>query len=207
MLLYNYQRNVIRKFSCGGNFLLNGARRLGVTTILINYALKYATDYIDSKIAIVAPKYDLTEHIRESLAHSMYAAETNNTAVFDPNLRILSNNRNEITLNNGTVIDLLAGGTTRRKSENYDLLIMDNAGFIDIKKYLEVVSGNRIILGNTGGLSKTSDMHQIYLESLRGNNDFDTIYLPWDVWKNYPTEMKDQLGEMKWNQDAELLSY
>lgn len=215
MYLYDYQRTQLRKIRTGGNFIIQGSRSVGVTSILLNCALVHAGDYPGDTIGIFMPSGDMCRDAKYSLSDILYASKSGNVSLFDKSLDVSFMRDDIIKFTNGSVIRFSSLGVNPAaiRGESIDLLIIDNA--MKIKNIDELFppifqQSRKCLIGFTGGFVKKSFIHHLYLNSLRGKNDFDYIRLPYELIPSLKEEgamdkLKRSFLPYEWDCEMEMM--
>lgn len=211
MYLRDYQRHQLRKIRRGGNYIVHGSRQIGITSMLVNYALTYVGDYPGTEVCFVSQRQDRSRECWRSAVDYIYAGKTGNTAIFDRSLDIVKQVEPELVFNNGSVIRFRPSVVNENsKPISEELLILDTANTYPIEHIIGPLSSNvsQIVIGTTGAMIKNSALHNLYIDSLRGKNNFEYIRLPWEVagsLKERYAELRAQHSEEEWNHDGELI--
>lgn len=139
--------------------MLQGGRQCYMTTLLYDFCIKYATINTNSKILICNGLQNFyllnsfKSHINTNRPYMNNVIKQPNSVVFD--------NGSTITLDNNK----LKLDSAVSSSDNYDLIVIDNAALVDgktLKSFCENFETNKkyginhkLILGNTGIDNKT----------------------------------------------------
>lgn len=177
MYLYDYQRATINRIRRGGNYLLSGPGRIGITTILINYALLYAGENNGSTIGFFTPSRQLIDNCERMCIDYLYAARTTNVSIFDHTLAISSPPAgNKISLNNGSTIFFLTPNNDKNIEYNHDLTIVDNAETLSEEDMYSFTATP--LFGFMNNIKFTHPLYHLYIDSFRGLNNYQHIGLP-----------------------------
>lgn len=215
MYLYDYQRTQLRKIRTGGHFIIQGSRSVGVTSILLNYALVHAGDYPGDTTGIFMPSAAMCRDAKYTLSDILYASKSGNVSLFDKSLDVSFMRDDIIKFTNGSIVQFVSFGG---KPESFraiaiDLLIIDNAMKIDnIDELFPPIfqQSRKCLIGFTGGFVKKSLIHDIYLNSLRGKNDFEYIRLPYELIPSLKEEgamdkLRGSLLPYEWDREMEMM--
>lgn len=220
MYLLNYQLHLLRKLSRGGNHIIQGSRKIGITTILINHALSYNSHNGGADVQYFTSSVNLARINKQTAIDFIYAAHTTRTSTFGKNLILKSQTNDSLKFVSGGSIDFKSINT----HENYDIpldqcnvIIIDNGALIpdnhleDILKKGKNSPWLQIIIGINGGMKKNGFLYKLYLDSLRGLNNYEYSRLPIELatfrTKEELNRVYDSIGENQWNHDVELLNY
>jgi len=198
--LYPFQEQTIKQFLENRYNIVLKSRQLGLSTLCALFALWYAMMYSDKNILIIATTQATAKNMLIKV-HEMY----DNLPVW---LRSLHNtdedNKLTIRFKNGSQIKAVASTEGAVRSEALSLLIADEYAFIQDADTIWTAAqpalstgGSTIILSTPNG--KGNSFHRLWSQAITGENQFNTIKLPWTVhperdqrWRDEQTEL---LGE------------
>lgn len=208
MYLYDYQRTQIRKIRSGGNYIVHGSRGIGITSILLNCALVQFTDTPGAEVLYICKNQESVSHTHRMVFDILYAAKTGNTSVFDSSLDIKAHtqNKREISFTNGSVLSFstLSENSIRGiDTRGIDLLIIDDPN--NLVEQVDLFKFRKTLIGLTGAFDKNSPLYRLYLNSLRGKNNFEYIRLPWELSPHIPKDIAHMPTD-QFNNFFELLS-
>jgi hypothetical protein len=222
MYLYDYQRHQINKIRRGGNYIIQGSRQVGITSILVNYSLLRASEDYNSKVYYFINRFDIIKYIERTVSDILYSAKTGAVSIFDRNLNIKEINASSsgssgIKFSNGSEIKILTPAHLSVPGQyiSPDLIIVDNANMmneIEINNIFRSINSPtkpQIIFGFTGPFFKNKYLYELYLSSLRGEENYEYIRLPWEL--SVKSEKKEEFINIHepttaWLHDFELLS-
>jgi hypothetical protein len=219
MYLYDYQRTTLNKIRFRGrSFIIHGPRRIGMDIMIANHVLVSASDMYESTIAVICPRQDIaTEFCTRKLPIALFDAKQVGYSMFDYTLDITQNERGRITLSNGSVIKAISAGSFGSIGCNLNWLkeaeiaVIDSSNMIpnmdEVLAELARCGVSTIIVTLTGSMDVVT--HKLYVDSIRGKNDFEYIRIPIDVLPkpsyNKMIQMKDTVSEEVWNKDMEMV--
>ena len=219
MYLYDYQRTTLNKIRFRGrSFIVHGPRRIGMDIMMTNHILLSASDIYESDIAVICPRQDIaTEFCTRKLPIALFDAKQVGYAMFDHSLEITHNERGRITLSNGSNIRVVSAGAFGNIGcdlnwlKGVEIAVIDSSNLINnmdvILAELSQCKVSTIIITLTGSMDVVTN--KLYVDSIKGKNDFEYIRIPIDVLPkpayNKMIEMKDTVSDDVWNHDMELI--
>lgn len=210
MYLHDYQRHQLKKMRRGGNFILHGSRGVGITAMLLNHALTHISDSPGGDVCVVSKDPDDIPLLIRTVFDYIHAAKTGNVSVFDRSLHISSQPNKTLNFSNGSTIGFFSSNSLSQNMRECDLLILDRAGDYGLNSIKDRIRAGALVAGTTGGFNKNSDIYRLYINSLRGKNDFEYIRLPWELSPNLRESCNKIYNGMPpplWFREFELHSY
>jgi hypothetical protein len=184
-LLNKHDRTIILK-----------SRQLGITTLCAAYSLWLMIFSKDQSILALAPTQEKAKNIVDKVRFAY--------AELPSWLKVPSSEDNKLSLilNNGSKIKAASGASESARGYTANVLILDEAAFIDNAEDLWgsaqqtlATGGRAIVLSTPNGIGQW--FHQIWNSSEMQDNDFIPIKLPWNVHPDRNQEWRDK-------QDKEL---
>jgi hypothetical protein len=221
MYLYDYQRTTLTKLRRRGcSYIVQGPRRIGMEVMMANYALMSAVDVWGTNVAIICPRNDIAiEFITKKIPIILFDTKQVGFGMFDPSTTISTRvNDRHITLSNGSEIRTVSSAEFSdsmacdlRWLDDIDIVIIDSSNLIaNMDQVLaSLVQHNFIstVITLTGGMDKTT--HQLYVDSIKGKNDFEYIRIPVEVLPksafNNILQMKEGFSDEEWNHSIEMV--
>lgn len=217
MYLHDYQLNTLRKLRRGGNFILHGPRRIGMTQIIINRALVYVGENNGAEVTFLSPDAKMMKYNLRYMSDTIYASKGTRVSAFDSTLTLKSQTNDTLSFTNGSVIKFISETTCPpervMQSTVGDLFIMDNAdGISNMDVFMHASKlCDQVIISTTGGMHKSNSMYHLHVASVRGTIDFDYIRFPMEVvtpkQMELYDEMRNQLNPVEWVHDMEMIPY
>lgn len=214
MYLYDYQLNLTKKINRGGNFILHGPRRIGITTILLMSALRKASRYDCANIIFFTATQDLVNNLREDIFNIIYASKVINVSPFEDGFDIKHNDRSKFIFNNETTVELVGINSewpiTLEGLPKKEMIVLDTADRyeLDENEIKQLLSrADQIVVGASSGVSDEHFVHRLWHYSITGKNDFQYIRIPLSVTTepNLYNNMREKLTQKSWLKDVELV--
>jgi len=183
--LYDFQRDVIRKFASARYSCILKSRQMGITTLICGYCCWLMLFHRNKEIIVLATKLNVAANLVRKIK-KMY----NTTPQWLRLSKIITDNKNSLELSNGSFVKASSTTSDAGRSESLSLLIIDEAGHIDNMSeiwesiYSTTQIGGNIIVSSTpkgaGGW-----YHQLYRDAVAGLNNFEPIKLMWNLHPEY----------------------
>lgn len=207
--LFVFQEKVLHLISKNSRTILLKSRQLGLTTLIAGYALWMMLFQPDSKIMALAPTQDKAINILDKVKFGY-----NNL----PSWLITGDTESEkmsekkFKLKNGSEMQALTGASDAARGFTGNLLIIDEAAFIDnaeavwgSSQQTLATGGSAIILSTPNGHGNF--FHKTWMKAENNENDFLPIRLPWNLhpdrdqkWRN---KQDVELGEKLASQECD----
>lgn len=184
-LLNKHDRTIILK-----------SRQLGITTLCAAYALWLMIFQKDQSILALAPTQEKARNIVDKVRFAY--------AELPSWLKVPSSEDNKLSLilSNGSRIKAASGASESARGYTANVLILDEAAFIDNAEDLWgsaqqtlATGGRAIVLSTPNGIGQW--FHQMWNDAEMQENNFVPIRLPWSVHPNRDQKWRD-------SQDKEL---
>lgn len=178
---YPYQEDCIKAFQTNSKNIVLKSRQLGLSTITSAFVTWFSVFNQDKNILIVAIDFKTAANFLKKVKYMI-----NKLPKILQFFHIKSENKDSITLSNGSVIKAVASTENAGRSEALSMLIMDEAAFIaDFDKIwtaaLPTLStgGGAIIISTPNSASGL--YYDLWMAAIEKRNSFNTIKLPWNV--------------------------
>jgi len=177
---YPFQDDCLRAFMQHRLNIVLKSRQLGLSTVCAAYAVWLAIFYKDKNILVIATKLSTAMNFIKKCKVMLQSL---------PPWLLLTKyepTKQAINFTNGSQIVAIPTSDDAGRSEALSLLIIDEAAFI--RDFEEIwtglaptfsTGGNAIILSTPNGVG--GQYYRLWAQAEAGQNDFNTIRLPWDV--------------------------
>lgn len=179
--LYDFQKDAIDSFQNHRFNIILKARQLGLSTITAAYVAWLMMFHREKNVLVIATKFstaaNLVKKVKAIIKHLPEWVSISKVEI---------DNRTSFQLSNGSQIKASSTSGDAGRSEALSLLVVDEAAHIDALEELWVglyptlsTGGRCIALSTPNGVGNW--FHKTYTEATLGDNDFETMVLPWDV--------------------------
>lgn len=194
--LYDFQEDLIQEFNDYKFNIILKARQLGISTLTAGYIVWMMLFRREKNVLVVATKFktagNLVKKVKKMFQH---VPEWLKIA------KIVVNNEQSFTLDNGSQIQASAATEDAGRSEALSLLVIDEAAFVQglDEMWLAIgptlsTGGRCIALSTPNGVGNW--FHKNYVDAIDQKNLFHPIKLMWDV---HPDRDEEWFEEQKAN--------
>ena len=178
---YKFQDDCVKEFNDHRFNVIVKSRQLGLSTLVAAYAVWLAIFYKDKNVLVIATKLAVAQNFIRKVK---FAIRHLPKWLLMP--EIISNNKQSLEFSNGSIIKAVPTSEDAGRSEALSLLIVDEAAFV--RNFDELwtglyptlsTGGRAIVLSTPNGVG--GQYYDIYTQAESGDNDFNSIKLPWDV--------------------------
>lgn len=176
------------------------SRQMGISTLTAAYSVWLMTFFSDKNILIIS----ITQETAKEIVTKVRFANDNLPAWLK--VACVEDNRLSLRLKNGSAIKAVSSAGTAGRSAALSLLIIDEAAFIDnieeiwlSAQYTLSTGGRAIVLSTPNGVGNF--FHKTWVAAEAGENEFNTIKLPWHLhperdqaWRDKQTELSGIKG-------------
>ena len=181
--LYDYQEEMIKMIEDNRFLIFMLARQVGKTaTIAAGYILWLALFREDQNILILANTGELA---RDILTSKIYTALEEIPFFLQPGVREM--NKGKVRFENGSqIVARNCNPKVAGRGNSYNLVYLDEFAFVENADKFYTSVYPVISAGNTSKIIITSTpngmnlFHRIYMDSIRGRNDFKSYKVTWD---------------------------
>ena len=203
---YLFQEKLLFLLSKHDRTIILKSRQLGITTLSAAYALWLMIFKKDQSILALAPTQEKARNIVDKVRFS-YDELPSWLKVAS-----LENNKLSLILVNGSKIKAASGASESARGYTANVLILDEAAFIDNAEELWgsaqqtlATGGKAIILSTPNGIG--GFFHQMWANAEVGDNNFVPIKLRWDVHpsrtKSWREDQDKELGKRMASQECD----
>lgn len=219
--LYNFQKGIIKKFITNHNLIMLKSRQVGASTIAQALSLWCAIHFEDYKILIIsagqrnaknflAKIKNMFDNLPDYLKNEMRTLESDNGVNIKGKL---SNNKFEMHFSNGSCITALPATDSASRGESINLLIIDEAAFIDrIEEVYKAIFPTLskamnpnakkpygiLVVSTPSGVGNF--YYNMYNSALSKRNNFTALKVHWKEIPEYDDEWyKSQCESMNWD--------
>lgn len=181
---YPYQDDCIEEFNKHRFNIVLKSRQLGLSTVTAAYAVWQAIFYQQKNILVIATKLLTANNFIKKVKTIIDSLPP---WLLVP--KLIGESKTTISFNNGSQIKAIPTSPDAGRSEALSLLIVDEAAFI--RDFGEIwtglyptlsTGGAAIIISTPNGMTGTGQQYyRMWVEADSGQNNFNTIRLPWDV--------------------------
>ena len=178
---YDFQNDCVTAFVDHRFNVIVKARQLGMSTLTAAYATWLALFQRDKNILIIATKLSVAMNFIKKV--KILVKHLPKWLIL-PN--IVADNKQSIEFSHGSSIKAIPTSEDAGRSEALSLLIVDEAAFVRnfdelwMGLYPTLSTGGRaVVLSTPNGVG--GQYHKIYTDAEQNLNEFNPIYLPWDV--------------------------
>jgi len=178
---YPFQDGCVTHFNDNRFNVILKSRQLGLSTLVAAYALWMGIFQRDKNILVIATKLSVAQNFIRKVKVMLRSL---------PDWLVLpqvtADNKQTIEFSHGSVIKAIPTSDDAGRSEALSLLIIDEAAFVKnfdtlwMGLYPTLSTGGRaIVLSTPNGVG--GQYHKLYTEAMLGENEFNSINLPWHV--------------------------
>ena len=178
---YSFQDDCVTHFNDNRFNVILKSRQLGLSTLVAAYALWMGIFQRDKNILVIATKLSVAQNFIRKVKVMLKS--------LPPWLvlpEVTADNKQTIEFSHGSVIKAIPTSDDAGRSEALSLLIIDEAAFVKnfdtlwMGLYPTLSTGGRaIVLSTPNGVG--GQYHKLYTAAILGENEFNSINLPWDV--------------------------
>lgn len=217
MYLHRYQIKTLQIMEKFPKSIIHGARRIGITTMLLHHTLRECDRYACSDVLFLTPTQIMAKNAH-SAAHSiMFSNLHSNVSFFSREFRLSQGDQqlNKLRFTNGSTLEFTSTDymqTIGVKPEAFvrNMVAFDNADCKGIGHLVTQFPTDNIALGHSGAASSDGELHELWVDSMKGKNDFLYYRLDWRACQ-YLVENEhsliERLGHNTWRKDVECLLY
>lgn len=188
---YPFQDSCIKAFEEHRLNIVLKSRQLGLSTICAGYAVWLAIFHKDKNILVIATKLKTAQNFIKKVFHMISnLPKWLLIPKFEPS-------KQQISFNNGSLIQAIPTSSDAGRSESLSLLIIDEAAFIrdfdDIWTGLSPTfstGGRAIILSTPNGVG--GQYYNLWTDAEAGQNGFNPIKIMWDEHPEHDQEWFDK---------------
>lgn len=208
-LLYPFQEKVLHLFDNNDRNIVLKSRQLGITTLIAGFALWCMIFNKDYKVLALAPTQEKAIHILDKV---VFAYENLPAWFRSGDCEAKEKNKKTLALNNGSVIKALTGSSDSARGFTGNLLVIDEAAFIDNAEELWGSSQQTLAMGGRAIILSTPNghgnfFHKSWIAAESSNNDFLPIKLKWNLHPDRDQKWRDkqtvELGEKMASQECD----
>ena len=189
--MFDYQQELVRDYQAHRFNIILKARQLGISEVTAAYATWLMLFHRNKNILVMATKADTAKNIIKKVRVALHRLPD-----WLKISNVLSDNKLSVELDNGSQIKAISSSDDAGRSEALSLLIIDEAAHVPNLDELWVgllptvsTGGNIIVLSTPNGVG--NKFHQLWTESLAGENEFKRTKLMWWVHPERITDLKD----------------
>jgi len=199
--LYDFQSDAIKDFMSNRYNIILKARQLGLSTLVAGYSLWLMTFHTDKNILVIATKQSKARNLvtKVRVMHANLPTWLKSTCIED--------NKLSLRYKNGSQVVAETSSDDAARSEGLSLLILDEAAFIPSVDTIWAAAqptlstgGDCIALSTPNGIGNW--FHSTWAKAETHENDFNPIFLKWDVHPDRDQEWRD--GEERRLGDPDL---
>lgn len=180
--LYSFQEDTLRDLQTHDYNIVLKSRQLGISTVAAGYACWLMTFFEDKNVLVIATTQDVSKNL---VTKVRFMYQNLPSWLREP---FVEDNKLSLKLKNGSQIKAVASSENSGRSEAISLLLIDEAAFIASHLVEHIWTAAQQTLG-TGGRALVMStpngqgnwFHRIWVSAENGENEFNTIKLPWYV--------------------------
>lgn len=181
--LYAFQSQLLNLFHKKDRLLVLKSRQLGITTLCAGYALWLMLFKTDQSILALAPTQDKAKNIVDKVR---FGYKNLPSWLKEGSAESLEDNKLSLVLKNGSKIKAASGASDSARGSTANVLILDEAAFIDNADELWgsaqqtlATGGQAIVLSTPNGVSNW--FHKQWVDAELQDNEFLPVRLPWNL--------------------------
>lgn len=209
--LFDYQEDLIRNYMKHRFNVILKARQLGISEVSAAFAAWLMIFRRQRTVVVIATKESVAKNLLKKISTAIKSVPKWLVSKSDRRswVRLSSDNKTSVELDNGSVAKALASKEDAGHSEAVSFFIVDEASRIpklnELWKgvYHTVQTGGRLAMISTpngvGGL-----FHQVWDDAVNGDNEFHPTKLMWWV---HPEHIRDEEGHIDLQDDPYRTGY
>jgi len=181
--LYQFQSQLLNLFHTKDRLLILKSRQLGITTLCAGYALWLLIFKKDQSILALAPTQEKAKNIVDKVR---FGYKNLPSWLREGSTEALEDNKLSLVLKNGSKIKAASGASDSARGITANVLILDEAAFIDNADELWgsaqqtlATGGQAIVLSTPNGVSNW--FNKQWIDAELQDNDFIPVRLPWSL--------------------------
>jgi len=195
---YDFQTEAVQLFNESRFVLILKARQLGLSTICAAYIAYLMLFFRDKSIVVISKDGDAARGLIRKIRYIFENLPVDFKRAFgiagnQGRLKLPTDNKHGLSLNNGSYVKALAPTDNAGTSESLSLLIIDEAAKIRnlntiwASAFPTISTGGRcIVLSTPWGVG--GKFHSLYVDAENEINEFNVLRLPWHVHPDHNEE-------------------
>lgn len=197
--LFDYQEDAIKDFLKFRNNIILKARQLGISTLTAAYTAWMLIFHEDKTALIIANKLKVANSmIRKIFTIYQSLPSWMRKMLQDGTGKLPVESKSKLTFKNNSTVEASSATEDAGRSDALSLLIWDECAIVKENLAKEIwtsasdtlaTGGDCIILSTPKGVGNV--FHELWVQAEAGENDFNTIRLPWNLHPERGQDYRD----------------